>query len=294
MAGQDEKQARGVLAVMLERITRGPHEALGIPGDAEPAEVRAAFLELTKTYHPARFARREPDTQKLATEVFLALRAAHDSLARPARTSANHSGGFPIVQPPQARSGQSGAMPPIRQSSTGAMPPLRPTGSRPATAPRLPTSSGPVTRSTGSQATQPLRAARPGEDLDRPQRLPSASPPPPVHGQTAPRSSHRTSPPALARPSGAQPPLGRPGADSAIELMNHGQWDQARAMLEALAAKEPDAPKYRALLAYARGREAQLEHRLDEARIELMTALQIDPELQLAKTALGELFTRRK
>ena len=47
-------------------------------------------------------------------------------------------------------------------------------------------------------------------------------------------------------------------------------------------------------MCYARGREAQLDRRLDDARVELQDALDLDPELQLAKTALTELFTRRK
>jgi Tfp pilus assembly protein PilF len=80
----------------------------------------------------------------------------------------------------------------------------------------------------------------------------------------------------------------------ALEHMQRGQWDAARAILAALAARAPDVPRFRALQSYARGREAQLAHRLDEARVELQDALQIDPDLQLAKTALAELFTRRK
>jgi hypothetical protein len=76
--------------------------------------------------------------------------------------------------------------------------------------------------------------------------------------------------------------------------MHRGQWEAARTALAALAAKAPDVPRYRALICYARGREAQLAQRVDEARVELQDALQLDPELQLAKTALAELFTRRK
>ena len=78
------------------------------------------------------------------------------------------------------------------------------------------------------------------------------------------------------------------------DLMLRGQWEPARAAITVLAAKAPASPKYRALLSYTRGREAQLARRLDEARVELDTALQLDPDLQLAKTALAELFTRRK
>jgi Tfp pilus assembly protein PilF len=79
-----------------------------------------------------------------------------------------------------------------------------------------------------------------------------------------------------------------------VDLMQRGQWDQARARLDSLIASAPTVARYHAVAAYARGREAQLAQRLDEARVELNRALQIDPDLQLAKTALAELFTRRK
>jgi Flp pilus assembly protein TadD len=78
------------------------------------------------------------------------------------------------------------------------------------------------------------------------------------------------------------------------ELMQRGQWEQARTAILALSARAPTSARYRALLSYSHGREAQLDRRLDEARVELDTALQLDPDLQIAKTALAELFTRRK
>ena len=104
--------------------------------------------------------------------------------------------------------------------------------------------------------------------------------------------------PLTMRPA-AGPPAGAPRSDlidltSALELLQRGQWDAARATLASLAERAPEMRRYRALLPYSRGREAQLAGRLDEARVELQDALQIDPDLQLAKTALAELFTRRK
>lgn len=80
----------------------------------------------------------------------------------------------------------------------------------------------------------------------------------------------------------------------ALELLQRQEWDSARAILQSLADRSPTVPRYRALVSYAVGRRAQIEGRHNDARIELDRALQIDPELQLAKSALGELFTRRK
>nr|MBA3394869.1 hypothetical protein [Deltaproteobacteria bacterium] len=89
-------------------------------------------------------------------------------------------------------------------------------------------------------------------------------------------------------------PAGEPELVAIHELLQKGLWEQARAALNALIKRAPTATRYQAMLAYAKGREAQLSNRRDEARVELDTALQLDPDLQVAKTALAELFTRRK
>src|SRR5829696_7080838 len=87
VVGQDEALARAILAEMQDRLMGGPHSALGVSPQASPVEIRTAFLELTKIYHPVRFGRLSTDTQKLSNEVFLAIRAAHDAIARPVRGS---------------------------------------------------------------------------------------------------------------------------------------------------------------------------------------------------------------
>jgi hypothetical protein len=90
-------------------------------------------------------------------------------------------------------------------------------------------------------------------------------------------------------------PAAPPRDEAAVlELLQHQQWDQARSALHQLAAREPSSKRIRALMCYARGREAQLDRRVDDARVELQDALELDPDLQIAKTALTELFTRRK
>ena len=79
-----------------------------------------------------------------------------------------------------------------------------------------------------------------------------------------------------------------------VDLLQRQQWDLARTALHQLSARDPSSKRIRALEAYARGREAQLDRRLDDARVELQDALELDPDLQAAKTALTELFTRRR
>ena len=115
----------------------------------------------------------------------------------------------------------------------------------------------------------------------------------PVVGRT-PTQPRPLAPEGGARVGGTRPPGASPRLTSAIELLNRGQWDLARTALTALAQESPESNQLRALLAYATGRQAQVERRLDEARVELNRALQFDPDLALAKTALAELFARRK
>ena len=78
-----------------------------------------------------------------------------------------------------------------------------------------------------------------------------------------------------------------------LMLLNEQNWTGARQVLQNLAARVPASKNYRALLGYARGREAQAAGRIDDASLEYQRALQLDPELSLAKAALAEVQRRR-
>jgi len=100
-----------------------PFQVLGIGYDTTDAAVRAAFGELTRRYHPDRFARyQSEDARHYASEIFILVRDAYRKLggpkqrertlhemrgrgrgsqARGPRTTA--PGGVPIVSPPAAR-----------------------------------------------------------------------------------------------------------------------------------------------------------------------------------------------
>jgi hypothetical protein len=381
VGGLDESHARAVLLEMQERLVGGPHAALGLAPSATPPEIRSAFLELTKTYHPARFGYLSADLQRLSNEVFLALRAAHDAIARPVRAGRDRSAPVPV--PVSPRADRSGAMPAVgRGAGAGPSGPPVGGGARPAerTGERPPDRGADKERSGAAPAqsvprppSPPVGAAAALSARDRSGVSPAiAVPRPPALGvgspvapASAPGARDRSGvspaiavprPPTLAGGSGVGPALAGPGAarstsspggappaagasgparaggpravspaprppaatppapgpaprasgaagasaDRVLELasvldqIQRGQWEAARAALAALAAKAPEVARYRALLAYTRGREAQLAQRLDEARVELQDALQLDPDLQLAKTALAELFTRRK
>ena len=68
--------------------------------------------------------------------------------------------------------------------------------------------------------------------------------------------------------------------------------DPFEEVTERLLALLPDTATYNGTPGSVAG--GPLARRMDEARVELQEALQIDPSLELARIALGELFTRRK
>jgi len=114
--------------------------------------------------------------------------------------------------------------------------------------------------------------------------------PQPAARPGAPAGSARAATAAAPAPAAAGPR----DESVVLDLLSRQQWDQARTALHQLSARDPGSKRLRALACYARGREAQLEGRVDDARVELHDAVDLDPELQVAKTALTELFTRRK
>lgn len=207
MAGDEEAKARAVLAEMQLRISQGPTSALGIGEVVTPDDVRAAFLGLTKQFHPARFGRLAPELQKLANEVFLGIKAAHDHMLKVLGSSpASARGG-------SARGGSS------TRSSTGAIPIMTPAGadgtSRTAVVPPRGTQSIPrvdpgtqpptaFARGTDRDGRTPPRAITPvmGVPVGGAQR--AGTPPP--HGTTQPITR-----PMTPVPPGTQPGVSAPG-----------------------------------------------------------------------------------
>jgi len=278
VAGIDESSARSVLVDMQDRLASNPMGALGITSSSSAEDARMAFLELTKQYHPVRFGRMAADIQKLSNEVFLALRAAHDSVAKNLR---RQSGPIPTTRSPGA--------PPSAPASAAAPAPSLPGPSQPP---------GRIVQPPPPKLARPGAPASANDTGERP-ATPAVPATPATPSSAKPSPARPSSPPPAAR---AATPLRAPGSAPAsprdetavLDLLQRQQWDQARSALHQLSARDPSSKKIRALMCYARGREAQLSGLVDDARVELQDALDLDPELQLAKTALTELFTRRK
>ncbi|HEX5062588.1 MAG TPA: hypothetical protein VFV99_24620 [Kofleriaceae bacterium] len=337
MPGDSELRARAVLAEMLMRISQGPFAALSVHETATAEEVRAAFLDLTKQFHPARYGRMSPDLQKMATEVFLGIKAAHDqmtkalgSTGRRRQVSAVPANATPTgtergVAAPRAGTPPIARTPPTRPStplitpSTGTPRPSTPVqpASRaptPPGAPRAPTPVGtsprastPVGLPRGQTPAVGVPVQRPSQPLITPheprhtpsQGMPASRPgSPPATGRPS-TPAQRTPAPEIINPptirySGVQP--AQKGAsdedgmlEQAMNLLSSKDYAAARLAFHALAAKVPQSRHYRALLCYARGRETQTTGRADDAAMEFQRALQLDPDLEIAKEALREL-----
>ncbi len=289
VVGDDEARARAALVAMQRQLAQGPHIALEVAEMATAEQVRAAFLELTKQFHPARFARMSPELQKLSNEVFLGIKDAHERMLRALGASLR----------PQVSSGQPvRPTAPMLSRSPGTNPGVVPvrTGKPPTPALGVPT-----TRPTPAFGVAIPRTLTPGVSrAGSPPVRPAAMPQRP----TGPRPVTPNKPgdsldPGTLRYSGS-PPAGpnRPVFDEqaafkdAVALLAAESWTPARLALHALAVRVPQSRQYRALLCYARGKEAQVAGKLEDAVLEFQRALQLDPDLVPAKQGLSEVRRR--
>jgi hypothetical protein len=342
MALPPEVDARAMLAEMKNRIAQGPAAALGVPADASGEELRAAFMQLTKRFHPIKFSRFSPEIARDANEVFLALRSTYEAAARGA-------GYAPRGASPLAGTRGTGAVRaiPTTPAAPGRAPPqdtMRPRPSskvpviaaaqgaaaRPGTASKAPATSAPPAGSAFTTSAPPARStavvraqtasvavptgaaaarARTGSVVptrqtpasgSAPVRTRTASVAPTPSGGRARRPTLRDAiaeaprppdPIPVAPPTRAEPPP--PNEElvfaDALNQLRHRNWTQARITLHALAVKMPTDKRFRAYLAYARGREAQDAGRLDEARSEFARALSMDPGLSAAQQGLDQI-----
>jgi hypothetical protein len=282
---------------MQSRLSQGPHITLGVAELATAGQVRAAFLELTKQYHPARFGRLSSELQRMSNEVFLGIKSAHDAMLRALGAPLKPTRGG--IQPIQAEG--SSRMPQVRPTP---QPPARAIGTAPPTAPTRPSQPLPkVPSQDHGYRGGPEAVAR---RLTPPFGMPVTAPQPPQAPPQRPTPQRLGSPPMRAhdplnpdtiRHAGVQPAA--PAFDEqralmdATQLLQTRNWGAARQALHALAARVPQSKPYRALLCYARGREAQQTGRTDDAALEFQRSLQLDPNLAPAKQALAEVQRRR-
>jgi hypothetical protein len=144
--------------------------------------------------------------------------------------------------------------------------------------------SGPIPRQgTGGQAAIPIPPTSPP-------KAPAPVPPAPKPAPIARPPTERT--PAQPKPEPAAPPPPKTEDErfaAVLDLLRRRVWRDAERVLGELAVAVPAERKYRAYRHYARGRVAQDDGRLDEARAEWERALRLDPELAAARAAMDSL-----
>jgi hypothetical protein len=238
---------------MQSRISLGPHAALGVDEGASPGDVRAAFLGLTKTFHPARFGRMSPEVQRLSTEVFLGIKGAHETLRKsvgaPARPQPNAAAPAAAIANGTGRFARS-ASPPPERATTGKMPPLGPRQATPAFGVTI------VPRTTG-----PIPLVAP------------AAPPVATPASTVVRDDD-------------------PDYKKMLVAVASKQWSEAAQLLVKLRARDSISKRFKALQCYVRGFEAATAGNRAAALADFERALQFEPDLPEAKSALAELHRR--
>ncbi len=291
---------RALLAEVESLKKLNPFLVLGLAYGAGDGEVRAAFGDLTKRYHPDRFARyQSTELRQVAAEIFILIRDAYRRLGNEAGriqvlTALGKTPtptGVPAVVIPPAPSG------PVRMA---AGPPPRA-----ATAPVIPA----ATPAAGTRAVPPVVAIP----------APRQSPMPTPRGVPAAPANVRSPGPVRAIPSvipsigpqvPAQPPASKPvepaqpGSadrratvplplnDSADphgveELLDAGRLDEALATYRTLATKTPSERTLRAGVELCEGLRALAQRDRLEAAQRFEAALEIDPSNERAARELA-------
>jgi hypothetical protein len=286
----DGEAAAAKLRRELARLQAGTaFEVLGVPPHASGEAVRAAFISLTKKFHPNRFARESPEVLDLSTEIFLLVRRAYGAISDDAKRQALREKMMGVLVPPTS--------PP-----QGAKPQTQPpAGPRPQTSP--PAAAKPQTQPPVGPRPEAAPMARPATTPPAP-RPPSAAASPPAATPPAPHKPlvmplGGPPPPTAARAAGTQPPRATnpPDPKKAAEvkalldaaktrqirldqgnrMLREGRWSQAREIFKQLAAEDPQSRKVRQRYQLALGLEHRAEKRFDEAVRELERALSLDP-----------------
>jgi hypothetical protein len=221
-----------------------PFLVLGVGYEATDGEVRAAFGELTKRYHPDRFARYESDElRQVAAEIFILIRDAYRRLGDAmARAQVLHSLGKP-ANAPRAVPGPRRTPPTVPPPKATQRVPVVPGASPPP-----PPSVASVSTSSGASSITSPGASPRGAPSPSPSAAVPIPPPPRMSVATAPTAqlpvvrSSSPSLPAAARSVDArqQRTSGRPTGEPAAT-------PAAGAATVKRAVTDPGSPQARAI-----------------------------------------------
>lgn len=253
-------KALGQELASLRRLN--PFQVLGVGYEASDDDVRSAFGELTRRYHPDRFTRyTSTDLRGLAAEIFILIRDAYrklDSEAARQKTLAT------VGQRPAVK-----------------VPTLRPATPVPAAA------AAPSTPAPRAVAVPPLAERTPPP---RPDRTPAPklerTPPPDRNLPLPPPETQR-------KPMKVEPPMvgddSRTDYAAAEGLLDEGRYDEALALFKIHVRKNPNDRQARAGIELAEGMRAIAQRDRLEAAQRFEAVLEIDPANERAARELAEM-----
>jgi len=319
--GEDIAEAETELVRALEAEVESlrklnPFLVLGVGYETTDADVRAAFGELTKRYHPDRFARYQSQKlRQIAAEIFILIRDAYRKLIDD-KSRAIVLAALGPKQLPRAASDPGTPRPRIATPPKGipamprpervSVPPI--TSARPPTPVPVPTTdeqrkhdaptnpgkydaptnpSGKTAELANTELAKAEHLAIPAAQVDKKsgpiRTIPAAAP---------------ARPPAVTVPmSGTRPasvPSPEPAADNdetaALEAMiEDGKLDEALAGYRALAKKSPQDRAHRAGIELCEGLKALVQRDRLEAAQRFEAALELDPSNERAARELADM-----
>ena len=288
LAAAETDLVRALVAEAESLKKLNPFLVLGIGYEASDNDVRAAFGELTKRYHPDRFARYEStELRNVAAEIFILIRDAYrricdeasrsQVLASLGRASATPRA-IPTpaamrTTPPQGMQRVSGKIP------TAQVPPMRvPERTTPMAAQ---SDSIPTTRineqTTKKPEPLPARDAGNNEPTKKPEPL------------AAEKRPTATTPPPRSVTASPAPVSELPEHGALEELLDHGRFDEALAQYRLLSKKHPQDRVLRAGIELCEGLAALAQRDRLEAAQRFEAALEIDPSNERAARELAEM-----
>jgi curved DNA-binding protein CbpA len=290
-AGEGQAEAEDQLITALEAEAESlkrlnPFLVLGVGYESSDADVRGAFGELTKRYHPDRFQRYQSTRlRQLAAEIFILIRDAYRKLADDAsRVQVRQQLG---VKPARAKTPPpiprpTGAVPVVRVPNAKSDPPPSPPPSNAIPEPPRPTQyDAPTNPSDKSAAIASTQLARPE---DQPGGVPSAHV---VDRKSGP--VRRTQPATAIIPSSQVPIQGGDDGASYDALVDQGKLDEALAGYRAAAKRNANDRGARAGIELVEGLRALTARDRLEAAQRFEAALEIDPSNERAARELADM-----
>lgn len=307
-----EGELVSALSSEIESLRRlNPFQVLGLGYEASDADVRAAFAELTKRYHPDRFARyQSPEPRRMAAEIFILIRDAYRKLGDPQTRAATLAAIGRIGDPRAIPVMRTGAVPAASRSggSQGiarAAIPARGEASPPAGTPLASSAGSPA---SGPHAAPSSAAASPAASGSAPHSTSATSATSGTSGTsgtspTAPASAPRSAPQPQPQPSVQAGPgvRGASGSGPSIkaigdvelahleQLLDAEAYDEALATFRSLAKRAPSDRHVRAGIDLCEGFLALAARDRLEAAQKFESVLEIDPSNERAARQLAEM-----